>query len=61
MAFEVSPSPSSIIVGSVNYSLIMERKSFRIFFNWGHGELSQPTGPKKQEIIRIGKIAKSTM
>lgn len=60
VAFEVSPPPSSSIVGSAHYSLVMERKALGFFF-WDDGELSQPTGPQKQKIFRIGKMAKSTI
>lgn len=58
MEFEVSAFPSSIIVGSANFTVIMETKG--LFFP---GEEAKPTlpDPDRQEIFRIGASAKSTM
>ena len=63
MAFEVSPSPSSVIVVSANYTVTKETKVFRIFSGGGRvGVWAKSTlqDQNKQEISRNGESAKST-
>lgn len=59
MAFEVSPSPSSVIVVSANYTVTKETKVFRIFSGGGVWVKSTLQDQNKQEIFRPGERAES--
>lgn len=61
VAFEVSPSPSSVIVVSANYTVMKETKVFRFLSEGGVWAKSTLQDQNKQEIFRNGENAKSTM
>ena len=60
MAFEVSPSPSSVIVVTANYTVTKETKVFR-FLSEGGVWAKSLQDQNKQEIFRTGESAKSTI
>ena len=60
MAFEVSPSPSSVIVVSANYTVMKETKVFRFLSEGGVWAKSTLQDQNKQ-IFRTEESAKSTM
>ena len=58
--FEVSPSPSSVIVVSANYTVMKEKKVFRFLSEGGVWAKSTLQDQNKQ-IFRTEESAKSTM